>query len=219
MSSQQARGRSQVWLVAGLVLGLIIGGAIAYPLGAAAAPKAPSERAIQLRLTLRELWVDHAFWAREAVLAAKTANSPAFDQAAQQLDANAQQLASALDQFYPGAGAQALSLLRDHIKFVVAYAVAALTGNSTGQSQAVQRMTANADAIASFLSQANPNWPRQAVSAALAGHVGLHKAQIDAITASDWARDATVWGQMLQNARAIADTLASGIVAQFPAKF
>jgi len=80
-------------------------------------------------------------------------------------------------------------------------------------------MTANADAIASFLSQANPNWPRQAVSAALAGHVGLHKAQIDAITASDWARDATVWGQMLQNARAIADTLASGIVAQFPAKF
>jgi hypothetical protein len=219
MASQQSRPRTALWLVAGLLIGLVLGAGVSYGLIYATLPRGPSDKAVQLRLTLRSLWIDHAFWARTAVVAAKFGNMQAFNQAAQQLDANAQQLAGAMDQFYPGAGTKVLALLRDHIRYVVEYAVGALTGNSTQQSDAVQKMTQNAEQIASFLSQANPNWPKDAVSAALTGHVGLHKAQIDAIASSDWSRDSTVWSQMVDNVLAIADTLASGIVAQFPNRF
>ena len=80
-------------------------------------------------------------------------------------------------------------------------------------------MTKNTDEIAMFLSSANPNWPKAALLSALAAHGGYHMARVDAINAKDFSSEAKTWEAMKTQVYGIADTLAEGIVKQFPKKF
>ncbi len=81
------------------------------------------------------------------------------------------------------------------------------------------KLLKNGEEIATFLSAANPNWPKEALLSALAAHAGHHMAQIEAINAKNWPSGAQTWEAMKNHIYTIADVLASGIVKQFPAKF
>jgi hypothetical protein len=96
---------------------------------------------------------------------------------------------------------------------------ATFAGNKEAMNAGVQKMNKNAEEIAAFLSSANPNWPRGALLAAVAAHVGFHMAQIEAINAKDFSSEAKTWEAMKNQVYTIADTLADGIVKQFPQKF
>jgi hypothetical protein len=94
-----------------------------------------------------------------------------------------------------------------------------IAGNKEAKDAAVGNLGKNAEEIATFLSSANPNWPKATLVELLMAHGGHHIAQIDQLLAKDYASEAKTWGAMSKHMNVIADALASGIVKQFPKKF
>lgn len=70
-----------------------------------------------------------------------------------------------------------------------------------------------------FLSSANPNWPKQTLVGLLMVHGAHHIAQIDQVNIKDFSAEAKTWDNMKKHIYVIADALADGIVKQFPKKF
>jgi hypothetical protein len=68
----------------------------------------------------------------------------------------------------------------------------------------MDKMAKNADEIATFLSSANPNWPKAALVSALAAHGGYHMAQINAVNAKDFSSEAKTWEAMKNQVYGIA---------------
>ncbi len=96
---------------------------------------------------------------------------------------------------------------------------ASYSENKETKDSAVEKLKKNADEIATFLSSANPNWPKDALLSALIAHGGHHMAQIDEINMKDFSGEAKTWDAMKNHIYVIADVLANGIVKQFPKKF
>jgi len=93
------------------------------------------------------------------------------------------------------------------------------SGKKEAKTTAMNKMLKNADEIATFLSSANPNWPKDAVLGALKTHGGFHMTQIEQVNAKNFAGEAKTWASMKAQIDQVADILADGIVKQFPQKF
>ena len=185
---------------------------------AMAVPLTP--KSAELRLALRDLWVGHIFWVRNVVLATKSGDTALAKVEEEQVVHNAREIANAIVPYYgKEAGDKLFTLLAGHYGAVKDCMNATFTGNKEAMNTGVEKMKKNADEIATFLSTANPHWPKGAILAALAAHAGFHMQQIDAINTKDFASEAKVWEAMKDQVYEIADTLADGIVKQFPHKF
>ena len=107
----------------------------------------------------------------------------------------------------------------------VAYAVGerslaiSVAGLPAGTDAAMAKLLSNADAIAKFLSGANPNLPYDAVHGLLAAHGSHHVQQISEFKAGQWDAEAKTWAAMKDHMYVIADALADAIAKQFPDKF
>jgi hypothetical protein len=79
---------------------------------------------------------------------------------------------------------------------------------------------ANADQIATFLSRANsPNWSVDQLKAMMYTHVGQTIAEIADRLKGNTTREIADYDAIEDHILKLADTLSSGIVAQFPGKF
>lgn len=184
------------------------------------APPAAISRHSQTEDALRDLWLGHVFWVRNVVTATIDRNTPAAAAAEQEVVANAKAIAAAIEPFYgKDAADQLFALLAGHYGAVKQYLVATLKRSTTDQDSALQALTANADAIARFLSNANPNLPYAALMGMLAAHGGHHVQQIQALSAGQYAEEAQTWDAMRQHMYAVADALTAALAKQFPARF
>jgi hypothetical protein len=184
------------------------------PATAAAAPAAP-----KLHAAMRELWQGHIQHTRAYAIAVKGGNTQAAKKAADDVVSNAKSIANAVGSFYGApAGEQMLTLLGGHWGGVKAMTDAEHAGDTAGVNKAMNDLTTNADAIAKFLSGANPNLPDDAVRGLMMAHVAHHSAQIRAIMSGDMQAEATTWKAMRAHMDVLADALAGGIAKQFPAK-
>ncbi|HEX4923835.1 MAG TPA: hypothetical protein VFV50_07105 [Bdellovibrionales bacterium] len=180
-----------------------------------------SSKTVATQMALRDLWVDHVFWVRNVVLAAAQKDKKAQDIAEKQVVENAKQIAASIEPFYGKAANEKLfGLLAGHYGAIKDYLNATIPKpNEKLQKAAVDRLTANAQEIASFLSGANPNLPKGTLIALLSAHGGHHVAQINEIQKKNFAGEAETWGGMKHHMYAIADALAGAIAKQFPEKF
>jgi hypothetical protein len=179
-----------------------------------------SVKAVQLEETLRGLWVDHIFWVRSVVLSSKYGDPEAAKVAEKSAVNNARAIADSIIPFYgKAAGDKLFELLAGHYGAVKSYMSAAFANDKAGMDAARNSLRANADAIAVFLSSANPNWPRDTLESLLMTHGAHHLEQIDAIGRKDFASEAVNWASMKEHMYMIADALGAGIVKQFPKKF
>jgi hypothetical protein len=182
---------------------------------AAAAPAAATPA--QAQDALRDLWIGHVFWVRNVARETIGGNAPAAKAAEAQVVANARQIADAIEPFYGKAAADTLfEQLAGHYGAVKEYLVAK---GKAGQDAAFAKLVANAEAIASFLSSANPNLPKETLRSLLLAHGGHHVQQIRQLRDKDYAAEAQTWQAMTQHMYVIADALAGALVKQFPAKF
>lgn len=178
------------------------------------APAAP-----KLHAAMRALWQGHASTTREYALAVKAGDAAAEKKAADAVVANAKQIADAVASFYGAdAGKKMLELLAGHWAGVKALTDAGKTGDSAASAKAMQDLTANADAIAKFLSGANPNLPESAVKGLLMTHAGHHSQLIGEIMKGDTAAAAKTFAAMQAHMNTLADALSDGIAKQFPTK-
>jgi len=87
------------------------------------------------------------------------------------------------------------------------------------QDDATKRWFANADAIADFLSKANPkNWPQAEMRAMMHDHLKLTTNEVVARLHGDWAGDVAAYDAVHEQILKMADMLAMGIANQFPGK-
>lgn len=169
---------------------------------------------------LRDLWVGHIFWVRGVVAAKVAGDATALAEAEKQVVANAKAIAAAFEPFYgKDASAKLFELLAGHYGAVKQYFEATVAGSKPKQDAAFKALTDNADAIAKFLSGANPNLPYDTLHVLLMGHGSHHVQQIEELKAKQYDQEAQTWEAMKAHMYVIADALTGGLVKQFPEKF
>jgi hypothetical protein len=184
------------------------------PVAGTAAPAAP-----QLHEAMRSLWQGHVQNTRAYAMAVHKGDAAATARAADGVVANARQLSDAVAGFYgDAAGTRMMELLGGHWGGVKALTDATHAGDAAGAEKAMKDLSTNADAIAAFLSGANPHLTADGVRGLLLAHAAHHQAQVKEIMRGDMQAEASTWKAMQAHMDVIADALAGAIAQQFPDK-
>ena len=169
---------------------------------------------------LRDQWSRHLFWIRNVVLDNATNDLRSRDFAENAVAVNAREIARTFTPFYGEAASEQLfTLLTGHYNAVKAYSEATVARDTRRQDAAMARFASNTDAIATFLSGANPYLPKETVRGLFATHVNHHVAQIIKFQERDYAGEEETWPVMQHHIYVIADALTAALAKQFPAKF
>jgi hypothetical protein len=177
------------------------------------------DKAAQLHQDMRKLWTDHTVWTRDYIVAAVD-DRPDAQAAASRLMKNQEDIGNAVAAYYgPAAGQQMTALLKQHISIAVDLIKAAKAGDAAAQKRADDQWQQNAVDIATFLSKANPNWPKGTLVAMMQMHLSTTTAEVVARLKHDWEGDVRAYDAVYQHILMMADALSDGIVKQFPDKF
>jgi hypothetical protein len=176
--------------------------------------------AAELKEGLRKLWEDHITWTRLFIVSAAEGLKDQ-DATAKRLLANQDDIGDAIKPFYGAqAGAQLTKLLREHILTAAELLGAAKAGDTAKVNKTKAAWYANADEISAFLSEANPaNWPLHAVKKHMRMHLDLTLEEAVARLEGRFGDDIVAYDKIHDAILELSDTLATGIVAQFPDRF
>lgn len=179
----------------------------------------PSPASATLHDAMRKLWSDHVVWTRLYIISAVAGDASAPTASARLLR-NQEDIGNAIVPYYgAAAGTQLTNLLKQHILIAVDLVTAAKAGDQAKVADADRRWHANANDIATFLSGANPNWPKATVLAMLNQHLALTTQEATARIQGRWADDASAFDSIFNQILNMADALSDGIVKQFPNRF
>src|SRR5207245_946218 len=130
------------------------------------------------RNDMRKLWEDHITWTRLAIISIADGR-PEQPATVDRLLQNQVDIGNAIKPFYgDAAGDQLTALLHDHIVTAAEIITDAKAGNTAGVNDANARWYANGDAIATFLSGANPQqWPLDHTKQMMREHLDLTLAE------------------------------------------
>ena len=164
------------------------------------------------------LWIGHINAVRKVVVAEIAGTDTKVSEG--EVVTNAHAIADAIAGFYgKPAGDRLFTLLAGHYGAVKAYLDATVAKDAAKQSAATDKITANVGEIATFLSGANPNLPKDTVAEMFMMHGSHHISQIQELAAKDAAAEAKTQVQMKAHMIEIADALTDAIAKQFPEKF
>jgi hypothetical protein len=173
----------------------------------------------KLHSDMRKLWTDHVVWTRDYIIAA-VGDQPDKKAAADRLLKNQEDIGNAVATYYGNAAGQRLTaLLKDHILIAVDVVEAAKAGDQDKLRSASNRWDRNADDIATFLSQANPNWPKATLTEMMNKHLATTTDEVTARIKKDWTGDVKAFDAVYDHILKMADALSDGIEKQFPDKF
>ncbi len=186
-----------------------------------AAEKVNPIRVAEMQKTLRDLWLGHIFMIQHAVLYNVKYDLAEQNAADKQVLANAKQIANTFKPFYGAARSEKLfTLLAAHYASVKEYSQATMAGDTLQQDAALVHMASNADDIETFFNGVNPHYlPIGTVRGLIAAHGAHHVLQINQYKKKEYAKLEETWSMMRQHVYVIADTLATALAKQFPARF
>lgn len=179
-----------------------------------------TESAFQLRRDMAKLWSDHVFWTRlyiESALEKRADLKVTTDR----LLKNQDDIGNAIANYYgKAAGSQLAKLLRDHIMIAADVIKSAQAGNKDQLKINDDKWHKNADEIALFLNKANSkNWGEKEMRDMLYNHLKLTTDEVVARINRKWSDDVKIFDQVLDQALAMGQSLANGIIAQFQPRF
>ncbi len=209
----------------GIIIALLIGGGLGYVVGQSVQQPASvktgiSPSAMNLTLGMRKLWEDHVTWTRVYIISAVDGLNDT-SAAATRLLKNQDDIGNAIKPYYGNdAGNQLTTLLKTHITTAVALIAAAKAGNTTAFEAANTSWYANANDIATFLSNANPNnWPKSVVLAMMYSHLNLTTIEVVKRLTHDYPGDVVAYDNVVNEILMMSDALSNGIIQQFPNQF
>lgn len=142
------------------------------------------------------------------------------DATAARLLRNQEDIGDAVAAYYgKAAGKQLTKLLKEHIMIAVELCAAAKAMDEKALARHNKTWIANADEIATFLSGANPNWPKKTVQDLLHLHLELTAKEAIAYRDHEWNDAIQYVDDIYTEIFTLSDALADGIVKQFPEKF
>lgn len=172
-----------------------------------------------LNLKMRELWAEHVIWTRMFIMSVAD-NTTDKAVVTTRLLKNYDDMADALKPYYGNDNGNKFGdLIEEHLLTAAALVEAAKAGNSTAAADAEKKWYENADEIAAFESSINPNWNKTALMAMWHDHLKLTKAEAVARLTKNYTADIDAFDQIETQANMMADSMANGIVQQFPDKF
>jgi hypothetical protein len=188
--------------------------------GSVGAAGAMSQKEFVLRTQMRKLWEDHITWTR-MVIVDFAAGLPDLTAAEQRLLQNQTDIGNAIKPYYGAAAGNALTkLLRTHILEAVPVLTYAKAGDKAKLTQALRTWHTNANQIARFLTNANPNsWPLPMTTKMMQDHLALTTDEAVARLQGRWAADIAAYDKVHAEILKMADMLSDGLVAQFPDRF
>jgi hypothetical protein len=201
-----------------VVVALLAGGA---SLAGARTQQQPSvARVVAMHEAMDRLWTDHVTWTRLVILDFD-ADAPSLQPDLARLLRNQTDIGDAIKPFYgAAAGTKLTELLRTHIMEAVPVLTAAKNGDGPALAKAMAAWHANARQIARFLSKANPkSWPLGATTQMMNMHLMLTTDEAVAHLQGKWSADIAAYDKVRAEILLMADSLANGIIAQFPDKF
>ncbi len=215
MNSNRKRSARLILVSLLLVASLL---AVIFPMRAAEAK--PKMDAQAFHDAMRKLWEDHITWTRLVIVSVAN-DLPDSDPTVQRLLQNQDDIGDAIKPFYgDAAGEQLSALLRDHILIAAEILQAAKSNDTTAFKDASARWYANADDIAVFLNNANPeNWPLDEMKMMMREHLDLTLQEAAAYLQGDHAASIAAYDQIHLQILGMADMLSDGIIRQFPGKF
>jgi hypothetical protein len=179
-----------------------------------------TDAAATLHDGMRKLWEDHVTWTRLFIVSAVD-DLPDAGPTTDRLLKNQDDIGDSIKPYYgDAAGAQLTSLLREHIVTAADILAAAKADDSAQLDEAKARWYTNADDIATFLSQANPeSWPLAEMKSMMREHLDLTLEEAVARLQGDFASDIAAYDAIHLQILHMADMLSEGIINQFPDQF
>ncbi len=177
------------------------------------------DKKAQLRAALRELWDAHVDRTRFYILSALH-DLPDKKYALDYLMRNQEDIGNAIGAYYgPEAGAQLTALLKEHIAIAGQIIDAVHRGNAGAIPPLNVRWENNADQIAAFLASANPNWSLADMQQMMRKHLDLTTKETLAHAEGRYLDDIRAFDNVVAEILQMSDTIAAGIIAQFPSRF
>jgi hypothetical protein len=204
---------------AAAVVALVLVSGIQANAGSRKAPLS-MHKVVAFHEAMDKLWTDHVTWTR-LVIIDFFANRPDLKPDLARLLRNQADIGNAIKPYYGGkAGKKLTRLLKTHIKEAVPVLQAAKAGDKTALKTALAHWYANAHQIAAFLAQANPqNWPLAATRRMMNRHLKLTTKEAVEHLEGHWKADIAAYDHVRSEIFMMSDTLASGIIRQFPQRF
>src|SRR5580765_56285 len=172
--------------------------------------------ATSLRISLDNLFAEHAVLAMNATNAGVT-GAKSFPAAAKTLDDNSVALSKAIASVYGAKAGNTFlngkNMWRDHIKDFVAYTVATAKHDKAGQRKAVANLKQYTVTFGNFLSTAT-GLPKLAVQNDLLGHVLELKGQLDDYAAGNYTKAAQDYHAAYNHMFMTGDLVAGAIAKQ-----
>lgn len=185
------------------------------------AAKSPviSAPAVELKTSMRKLWVEHVGWTRNVILCLVD-GTPGTEQAVNRLLQNQVDIGNAIKPYYGEAGGKKLTeLLYAHISISTEVVKAAKAEDAIAFDEANKKWYANADQISEFLSKTNPNWALADLKLMMNEHLKLTTDEATQRINKDYDADVLAYDKVHNGILKMSDMIADGITKQFPEKF
>ena len=169
---------------------------------------------------MRRLWDDQGELTR-AFMISIISDLPDQNEAAQNLIQKQTEIGDAIKPFYgDAAGSELAGLLREHALISATMLQSARKADAPAFEESVSRWYTNADKIAQFLHDTNPeNWPLRKTKPMMRVYLDLTLEEALARWNGDFPKEAEAYEKVQDQALEIADMLSQGIINKFRQRF
>ncbi|MDR1772539.1 MAG: LysM domain-containing protein [Hungatella sp.] len=174
-----------------------------------------SEAEQSLSNYLRLLWLQHVYWTR-MVIESVAFDLPDVKFVTDRLLENPKDFEEVLITFYgQDNAAKFAELLTTHLTTANELVMAMKEGNADAASDAEKRWYDNADQIAAFLADINPNWSDDDWQDMLYNHLAMTKTEANDILTQNFEDGINIFADIEREALEMADVMTQGITQQF----
>lgn len=174
---------------------------------------------MELRFKERKLWKDQAMWLRSFIVSDIASLADEAD-VTERLIQNQIEIGNSIKPYYgEEAGKKLGELLKEHILLTVEMTKSARNKYAEEFDKYRRLWNNNADEIADFLSEINPNLSKDKVKAAFSKHLDYITKQMFARLDADWKADIKAFDEGKEHVMDFSDALIEAIIKQFPEKF
>jgi hypothetical protein len=179
----------------------------------------PVVSAITFKSQMRKLWEEHIFWTRNVIFCLVD-DLPGNVQAIKRQLQNQIDLGNAIKPYYgDAAGDRLTELLYNHVNITNDIIKAAKTRDTSVINDVNKKWFANGDEIVAFLHKLNSNWAVGDLKKMLNNQMQLTAEEAGERLKNNYDGDVIAFDKVQEGVIKMSDSLAEGIIFQFPKKF
>lgn len=170
---------------------------------------------VKLYNLLRRLWIEHVMWTR-FFLISTAANLGDLDYVTNRLLENPKDFAYLLSMFYSNQKASDFEkLFTEHLMIASQLVNAVKAGDTKTADEQRKLWYENADQIANFLGNINPNWDSKVWQSMLYNHLEMTENEAAQILTGQYEDSIMQYDLIQEEALLMADEMACGLIKQF----